>query len=211
MAMQLLVAVERSGLDASSLADVLRPLGGYVCSYIPDHTYRVVAPASAAADLRSHAGRLQTAACNAQTTLQPTTTTTELHAGHQPCYSAVVAVQDMLQGLLHSRIQLSLPAGVTWVEGMSQYPCGWRLCGRICCRGHHAVPSTARHAEQTCLHLQVSHGWGMSQPLCGWRLCGRECWHGHPAAHSEARHALRRRQRSRTFGSAMASTRSRSW
>ena len=34
----------------------MQPLGGYVCSYIPEHTFRVVAPASGAEQLRSHAG-----------------------------------------------------------------------------------------------------------------------------------------------------------
>ena len=80
---QFLVAVDSPGLDAVTLGEVLSPLGGYVCSYIPDNTYRAVAPASAAAALRGHAGgphaAMQPPAALQNSCPAPTTTRLMLH------------------------------------------------------------------------------------------------------------------------------------
>ena len=57
--LQYLVAVDPAdrGLDADALHHLLLPYGGFVCSYVPDHTYRVAASAAAASKLQAHAGR----------------------------------------------------------------------------------------------------------------------------------------------------------
>lgn len=55
--LQYLVAVDPASreLDADALHELLQP-GGYVCSYVPDHTYRVVASPKAASQLSKQAG-----------------------------------------------------------------------------------------------------------------------------------------------------------